>query len=97
MATAERRRNKTEIKIDHPPHPLAVTCLQTGRSADPASSALGRADAVSPRVCAALNTDSVASLGVCNDCLAALAGCCFGILEYSMTDFRKKVLSDITA
>lgn len=47
-------------------------------------------------VCAALNIGSI-PLGVCNDCLAALAGCCFGILEYSMTDFRKKELSDITA
>lgn len=94
MATAERRRDKNEIKFDLPP-PLAVAYLQTRLSADPSSRAQGKAAAVSLCVCAALNIGSI-PLTVCSDCFTALAGCCFGILEYSMTDFRKKELSAIT-
>lgn len=83
MATAERRRDKTEIKIDPPPlrspspsceHGVVLTSPSAGAEAEPVPLA-----------------QTAPCLSGCEQpLLAALAGCCLNVLQYSGTDVGRK-------
>lgn len=89
MATAERRRNKTQIKIDPPP-PLPSPSPASEHGVLLTSVPVLQAELVPLRPAQAALCLSRCEQGL----LAALAACCcFSVLQYSVTDVRKSIVT----